>query len=245
MTPRPSTVRAATVAVAVLAAATWSAHAEAAPPSPELMAKLAESAARFEALALHGRYSFAGHMETVDGDGRADDVKEMRAHVEPSGELPRMIIDRYLEDGEDKTEEARADAVKREEKRRRDPERHKKRLRMPTLASEQGRYDFDVVETDPRDPSRVKLAFNPRAPDEHTLEGTAWVDGQKGTVLSAGFKLSRTSLFVRYVHVTVVFGADTAFGPAISRIDFEGEGGILFVRKHFRGSATLSDYRAP
>lgn len=209
------------------------------------MSKLAESAARFEALAVHGHYRLAGRMETVDGDGRADDVKEMRAHVEPNGELPRMIIDRYLEDGEDKTERAREDAAAREEKRRRDPDRAKKRLRMPTLASEQAGYDFDVVETDPNDSSRIKLSFKPRAPDDHTVEGTAWVDGRRGTVLSAGFKLSRTSLFVRYVHVTVVFGAETALGPAISRIDFEGEGGILFLRKHFRGSATLSDYRLP
>lgn len=231
-------------ALAASAAFSITSVARAQPPSPELMARLATNAARFEQLVTRATYALRGRMEDVDGSGRARGIKEMDAHVEPDGDVPRMIIERYFEDGEDKTEEAREDARERAEKRRHDPDRAKKRLRMPTLADEQSRYTFDIVEVDRVDPARVKLSFVPRVVDERAIEGTAWIDTREATVLSAGFKLAKTSMFVRYVNVTVVFGAETPLGPAVSRVDFEGEGGLFFLlHKHFRGSATLSGYR--
>ena len=47
-------------------------------------------------------------------------------------------------------------------------------------------------------------------------------------------------MFVSYVHVKVVFGARGPLGSAVSKVEFEG--GVLSYRKHFRGSATLSNY---
>lgn len=231
----------ALAAFGVASAFTVAARAE--PPSPELMTRLAASAASFEQLVRRAEYALDGRMEDVDGDGHPRSTTEMRARVEPDGDFPRMVIERYVEDGEDKTGKAQEDARERADKRRRDPDRAKKRLRMPTLADEQSRYSFDVVEVDRADASRIKLSFVPLVRDERAIEGTAWIDTRRAAVLSAGFKLVKTSMFVRYVHVTVVFGADTPLGPAVSRVDFEGEGGVLFLHKHFRGSATLSGYR--
>ena len=125
-----------------------------------------------------------------------------------------------------------------------DPEAAKKReLRMPFLATEQARYTFDVVEKDKDDPTRVRVTFVPKSKDETTIEGSAWVDEREGTVLSAGFKLSRTSMWIDYVHIQVEFGAKTPLGPAVSKVSMDGRGGILFFRKHFRAEATLSDWR--
>jgi hypothetical protein len=113
---------------------------------------------------------------------------------------------------------------------------------MPFHASEQARYDFDVVETDVADPSRVRIAFTPKVTADDTVEGSAWVDTKTGTVVSAGFKLSKPPTFVDYVHITVEFGAPTKLGPAISHVSLSGKGGFLFFRKEFRANATLSGY---
>ena len=232
------------LATVLLGAITLARNAAAEAPSPELMAKLATHADRFERMRSRASYSIVGRMEQVDGDGKASATKEMVARVEPNGLFPQFIVDRYLEDGEDKTDEAREQANERAEARKRDPAKFKKKeIRIPTLASEQPRYVFDVVEVDKTVPSRVKLSFTPRERDERSIEGTAWIDAAQGTVLSAGFKLARTAMFVSFVHVKLVFGEDTPLGPAVSKVEFEGEGGLLFIRKHVRGSATLSRYR--
>jgi len=225
---------------AIFVTALASSPARAEPPSPELMQKLADHAARFERMRTHASYRVEGKLEQIDGDGQPSSVKRMKARVDADGREALWIVEEYSEDGEDKTEEAREKEVERRRERKRSG---KKPLRMPTLAEEQPRYVFDVVELDRADPSRVKLTFVPKARDERSIEGSAWVDTKTGNILSAGFKLSKTSMFVDFVHVKVRFGAETPLGPAVSSVEFEGKGGILFLRKHFRGSAVVSGYR--
>lgn len=233
----------AAMAVAVLVAwstATVTAHAE--PPTPELMARLAVNAANFERMRTHASFKISGRMEDLDRDGSAGSVKEMNARIVATGDgtEPTFVVDRYIEDGEDKTSESQERADERARERKRKPA---KKIRIPTLATEQQRYLFDVVAVDPIHPSRIKLSFVPKVKEEQTIEGSAWVDADRGVVLSAGFKLARTSMFVSYVHVKLLFGEEGPLGPAITKVEFEGEGGVLFVRKHFRGSATLSNYK--
>jgi hypothetical protein len=220
-------------------------EANAAAPPPELMAKLAVHAAGFEAMRTHASYAFDGKLDDLDGDGKTTGKKVLDARVEANGTLARLVVIKYLEDGEDKTEDARKKARDAEEKRKSktEDEREKEKVPMPFLVSAQSKYTFDEVETDAKDPTRVRIAFVPKAPTEQTIEGSAWVDTKAGTVLSAGFKMSKTPLFIDWIHFTVEFGETTPLGPAISKITTEGRGGILFFHKHFVGSATVSDYR--
>jgi hypothetical protein len=202
------------------------------------MSRLADYAARFERVRKHVSYRVDGRWETLDSDGAPESVKEGEARVETDGAQLRFIVLRYVEDGEDKTDEARKKAL--ESAKRRDQD--KKWIKMPLLAGEQTRYVFDQVEIDGRDPTRVRIAFSPRERQDDTIEGSAWVDSQQGTPISAGFRLVRTPLFVEYVNFIVQFGQPTALGPAVSTIGVEGRAGILFFRKRFRASATLGDY---
>ncbi len=230
-----------TSAVFAVAALVAPRVASAAIPAPDLMARLAAYGAGFEALRTHASYSIDGRMETLDGDGKANSVKQMRARVEADGINVTFIVDRYIEDGEDKTADAQKQAIKRAQEHKSDPDR--KRFRIPVLADEQPRYAFDQVEVDRRDPAVVRIAFVPRVPKEDTIEGSAWVDSRTGALISAGFKISKPPVFVDYVHVTLEFGAPTALGPAVSRVTADGNGGLLFFRKRFHVAATLSDYR--
>jgi hypothetical protein len=213
----------------------------AAPPSPELMAKLGEYAVRFERQRTHASYAVSGHMDMLDSDGAVDETKDLVGHVEADGQRARLTVIRYTEDGKDKTEEGikeSREAAEREKKKR----DNGKELKMPIRADEQARYIFDQTEVDPSDPNRVRITFVPKERADDTVEGSAWVDAVHGTPISAGFKLTHTPIFVDYIHFSVEFGASTSLGPAVSKVLVEGKGGILFFRKHFRATALLSDY---
>jgi hypothetical protein len=213
------------------------------PPSPELLAKLADYAQQFERQRTHASYAVEGRLDELDGDGKPDGTKLLWGHVDADGHDAHFTVVRYTEDGEDKTEDAVKEAkknVERSKKKKRDG----KELKMPIRADEQARYVFDQVEFDPVHPSRVRITFVPREVADDTVEGSAWVDSDTGAPISAGFKLSRTPMFVDYVHFTVEFGEKTSLGPAVSKVIVEGKGGIpILFKKHFRATASLSDYR--
>ncbi len=228
-----------------LALVALSSKAAAAAPPPELMEKLAVHAAAFEAMRTHASFLFDGKLDDLDGDGNCTSKKALNGRVEANGTAARFVVIKYVEDGEDKTDDARRKAREADEKRKaKTPEeREKEKVPMPFLASEYAKYTFDEVEVDRADASRVRIAFVPKAPTEQTIEGSAWVDTKAGTVISAGFKMSKTPLFIDWIHFTVEFGETTPLGPAISKITTEGRGGLLFFHKHFVGSAVVSSYR--
>jgi hypothetical protein len=213
--------------------------AHGAAPSADLMQHLAVHAAGFETMKTHASYAVDGELQTLATDGLVDGTKELTGNVVADGKKAKFKVVKYTENGADKTDEAKQKAKEAAAKNKKDK---KKNIRMPFHATEQGRYDFDVVETDPNDPSRIRISFVPKTKAEDTIEGSAWVDTKTGTVVSAGFKLSQPPSFVDYVHVTVEFGAPTALGPAVSHVSITGKGGFLVFRKEFRADAKLSSY---
>jgi hypothetical protein len=212
------------------------------PPEADLMSRLAQHAAHFETMKTHASFTIAGKLEEVGADGAPKNAKEMTAQVTADGTKLHFDVLRYVEDGQDKTAEAQQKAKEKAAEKKPESNEKKRDVRMPFHTGEQPRYVFDQVEVDANDPTRVRISFVPKIKEDDTIEGSAWVDTQSGTVLSAGFKLSKPPTAIDYVNVQLSFGANTSLGPAISRIDIEGAGGILFVRKHFRGTATLSNH---
>jgi len=209
-------------------------------PAPELMARLAASATHIEAMRTRVNYTIDGRLESLDGEGQTDSVKELLARVDADGKNTKLVVLKYVEDGEDKTSEGQKTARDTAEKRR-DP---KRQIHMPTLAEQQPRYEFDQVEVDKADPTRVRITFKPKVAADDTVEGSGWVDTRTGTVVSAGFKLSRPPMFIDYVHFTVEFAAPTPIGPLVSKVNVEGKGGLWFLfRQHFRAEAKLSAFR--
>jgi hypothetical protein len=155
----------------------------------------------------------------------------------------RFSILQYVEDGADKTGEAKDKQRKQEAEDANKPPSNKREWRMPFHPGEQARYYFDQVEVDPRNPNRVRIAFAPKIKEDDTIEGSAWVDASAGTLITAGFKLVKPPTLVEQVHVTMFFGEQTTLGPAPSRISVDARGGVLFVRKRYHAEATLSGYR--
>jgi hypothetical protein len=212
-----------------------------------LMAGLAQHAARFEDMKRRGAFTMSGKMEEVDGDGKASDIKEIVLRSTPTPTPMDRItkVIRFLDNGKDETADAQKRATERRDKRLKDPdlqaEAKKKDLKLPFLASEQSRYVFGLAERDPNKPGRARITFVPKVPAENAIKGSAWVDENEREVLSVGFSLSKNPIFVDHVEIAITFGLPTPLGRAPSTLSFDGRGGFLFIHKHYRGVATLSE----
>ena len=199
--------------------------------------RLEGHAARFEQMKARASYTLDGKVERIDGSGRVTETKEMTVKVTANGgDRPAAELVRYVEDGRDRTAEARAKRGKGRMSTGRTG-----RLRLPFLASDQPRYVFTVAERDARDPSRMRIVFVPKVPADDTFRGSAWVDGRAGEVLTMRVTPSKKPKLVDRLDIDVYFDTQTALGRAPSRITFDASGGFLFIRKHYRGAATLSN----
>ena len=233
------------IPIAALADGASTPPAAVAPSSavPEaLMSGLALHASRVEEMKRRGAFTMAGQLEALNGDGKAKERKEIVLRSTPTrAPMDRIIkVIRYVEDGEDKTVDAQVRTTERRLKRLGDPDKQaeaqKKDLKLPFLASEQPRYVFSLVERDAAQPSRVRIAFTPKVAAENAIKGVV-----EREVLSIGFSFSKNPVFIDHVDVTITFGLPTELGRAPSQLTFDGRGGFLFIRKHYRGSASLSD----
>lgn len=234
------------VALALVPAGVASADEAPAPGvvSESLMSGLARHAQKLEEMKARGAFTFSGRVELVDDNGKATEIKEMTMRSTPTGAPRERIVKvmKYTEDGKDKTAEAQAKADARRAKHKIGKnEKLSHDLKLPFHASEQPRYIFSIAERDPNDPSHVRINFNPRTPAEDAIKGSAWVDERSKEVLSLGFSLSKNPSFIDHVDVTIVFGLPTELGRAPSAVTFDGRGGFLFIRRHYRGQATITD----
>jgi hypothetical protein len=213
------------------------------PPLAPLLSRLARHAAQFEEMKRRGSFTLSGRMEELDRSGHVDGMKEMvvRVIATPTERLTEVV--RYLEDGADKTAEARKKASIRRAERKAGKAEKARDLHLPFLASEQARYAFTLVGRDPQNPSWVRIAFVPLAAAEDAFKGSAWVDESSGEILTMGFSPSKNPTFVDHIDVTMRFDLATPLGRAPSSITFDARGGFLVVRKHYRGSAIITDPR--
>ncbi len=84
-----------------------------APALAALLERLGRHAAQFEEMKRRGSFTLSGWLEELDRHGHVDGTKEMvvRVTVTPAEHLTEIV--RYLEDGADKTADARKKAEKR------------------------------------------------------------------------------------------------------------------------------------
>jgi hypothetical protein len=195
--------------------------------------KLELHAAQFEKMKRRASYTILGKMERVDGSGKVAETKEMTVKV--NGMAAEVV--RYVEDGLDKTADERA---KRGGTGRISTGKVT-RMRLPFLASERPKYTFRVKEVDANYPYRLLLEFAPKTPADDTALGTAWVDARAGEVLTIRFSPTKKPKFVDDIDIAIHFDSQTSLGRAPSKVTFEASGGFLFIRKRYRGTATITN----
>jgi hypothetical protein len=214
--------------------------ARAEPPSPELMAKLTAYADTFQAMRTRASVTISGTLHVCDGAGNVQSTTTMTVRAEGHPNYSKFHVLQYVEDGVDKTEEAKHKPPAGPPGTQ--APRSSKPLRIPLLPRDQPLYTFDVVEVDRADPARLRVAFAPKHKADDTIEGSAWVDSRTGQLISVAFKLDKTPTFVDFVNVVIEFGETTSLGPAISKVKVDAEGGFLFFRRKFHGVARFTDY---
>ena len=211
------------------------------PVPPELLGKLAATSSRFEAMMHRASFTVTGRMGDVSGDGSLTSPKEGTFRVTMHGATAKVDILKYSEDGEDKIAEAKKKQEERAKEARK-PRKADDEIHLPFLETEQAKYDFHIGEVDARDPEHVRVFFHAKAPAENLVNGSSWVDARTGDILTTSVTASKTPAFVDYLRMQFELGEKTSMGPAISKVSFEGAGGFLFIRRHFRGTATLASY---
>lgn len=207
-----------------------------------LLARASRHADQFEHMKRRGSYVLSGKMEELDRKGKVDGTKEMvvRVTATPAERLTEIL--KYIEDGADKTAEARTKAEKTRSEAKKSGRKKMSDIHLPFLASEQPRYVFSLAERDGQT-NRARVAFQPKVASEDAFKGSAWIDETTGEVLTMGFSPTKNPMFVDHVAVTIRFDLTTPLGRAPSSFTFEARGGFLVVHKHYRGSATITDAR--
>jgi len=202
-----------------------------------LLGRVGQHAERLQQMEKRGSFLLRGRMEELDGQGRVDGEKQLvlRVTATPSERITEILS--YLEDGADKTNEAR-DKHKKDSSKPEDP---KSKFILPFLPAAQHRYQFTLEERSTKDPNRARVAFKPTERALNTYVGSAWVDLVSGEILTLGLSPTKNPMFVDYIEVQVRFENQTALGRAPSALSFEARGSLLFFKKRYRGSATLTD----
>ncbi len=235
------------VAIAVEGAASFdhAARAEETRPSAAVdMTRLLEALGRHardvRGLAEKGGQKSHLRYEELDGDGKASTWTETDFRRTDG----KTTIVKSTKDGRDNTATAREEQQKRhaEEKKK----KKKDEIGIPFEPNEQPKYSFSIAATDPLNPARVRIHFEPKGePSDKTFIGEAWVDSVRGVMLTVSGTFSKNPSFVDHASMRAEFEATSPIGPMPSTIDFEGEGSFLWVfRKKIRVHVTVGEYTA-
>ncbi len=173
------------VAIAVEGAASFdhAARAEETRPSAAVdMTRLLEALGRHardvRGLAEKGGQKSHLRYEELDGDGKASTWTETDFRRTDG----KTTIVKSTKDGRDNTATAREEQQKRhaEEKKK----KKKDEIGIPFEPNEQPKYSFSIAATDPLNPARVRIHFEPKGePSDKTFIGEAWVDSVRGVML--------------------------------------------------------------
>lgn len=221
------------------------AEASAPPDLPELLRKLATHAERVEQNEHRLDFVRSETHDELDSDGKVEHGVERVVRVEhPAGQENEVLV-KELRDGKDITAETKprfdeAQARYRELKQKEPQKKDSYRAVSPFKASEQTKYHFELAEEGSR-PGEWTLRFRPaNGPGKQLMQGTARVNVAAGEAISMKMSPSELPRFTQRADLQLGFN-HAGKEPVLQTLHFEGEGGLLFFKKHFRGS-TRYDY---
>jgi hypothetical protein len=179
--------------------------------------------------------------EELDSDGKVTHWFETLTRVTHPGGRKAREIQKATKDGQDVTAEARA----RASKKKGDEKSIAVETSNPFAAAEQPKYRFTIKGPAPNDPSKLLLQFGPKGKaSTDVMVGHGLVDPAKGEALKFTFRPSEYPSMVKTASLEMDI-TPASFGPITSRLSFQGEGGILFIKKRVRGSMRCHDFSPP
>ena len=175
-------------------------------------------------------FTMTSFTEELDGKGRVKHNKLRVTRVHHEGERRGL-------------EKTRAELEKRGQAE--DQKKNEKGLSFPVpfTAKSQPLHHFTLVGPDKKDPSKWVIHFEPaERKGTDVMVGDAVVDPK--TAMLQWLRLRPTkyqSSLVDRIDVEMRFRVEPGVGAVVQRIVGEGDGGLLFVRKHRRSTVTFTD----
>ncbi|MBF5041894.1 hypothetical protein FGE12_05785 [Aggregicoccus sp. 17bor-14] len=188
-------------------------------------------------------FTMTSFTEELDGKGRVKHNKLRVTRVHHEGERRVAQLVHAEDDGQDTTEKTRAELEKRGQAE--DQKKNEKGLSFPVpfIARSQPLHHFTLVGPDKNDPTKVVVHFEPAdRKGTDVMVGDAVVDPQ--TAMLQWLRLRPTkyqSSLVDRIDVEMRFRVEPGVGAVVQRIVGEGDGGLLFVRRHRRSTVTFTD----
>jgi hypothetical protein len=205
-------------------------------PAADLMKRLAEQDARLEKVDKEGSYIVTDVSEELAADWSVKHTRKMVTRVSLRNGKQERTLQKAEKDGEDRTEEVR----KKLKEKDKDDESE---VSSPFGAGAQARYQFIVVGPDDSNPSFLRIKFEPKGKKSESLTiGEAVVDPAAGEVVRLVQRPSENPSHVDRLQFVLQFDEQTPSGRLLSKVSFDGEGGILLFKKRFRGTMTYSNY---
>jgi hypothetical protein len=260
---RKCSLRAAALAAAALAiahaAAVLSLHA--APAVPALWTK---AVAIYEANKNLVPGSMTQTVEELDGDGavKSSTVSALRFSPDPSAEqgVATEIVS-VVKDGKDVTAEQRKELDKQREKRAKEEKKKadKDGERSQSVSSNDSPFNPDfqksvaVSDRGGRETiaGRACSSFdfsytrtdgeNPKA-KPYTVKGVAWLDEETGAPLKVESTRDPLPRGAKRMSSTFLYEIRPDGSWVLKEMQFEGAGGILFIKKSFRMKASFADH---
>ena len=185
--------------------------------------------------------------EMLDKKGHADmvNVSTYKIYADENGDVHSELV-KMLNDGEDVTEKEKAKAEKSEKDKNDGPgdmEHSMSWMDSPFHPDNQDAIQLTPLEKEETIEGKRCRRFDYTLPrSESTRIGTVWVDVETGAPLRHEFTTDPLPPRVKKLTNIVIYEytADGAFYT--KQAMFEGVGGILFIKKRFRGTMTFKDY---
>lgn len=209
-------------------------------PDAQLLAKLTAHSDRLGVLEkADGTMQVGVKSKELDGDGKITHSKEIEMVLTQSNGKTKTQLKRFVEDGEDTTEDKRGDIESGAKKASRSQEMGVSSL-SPFSTESRPKYLFSVV-TKPQDAAgTVRLSFWPKGDKSpEVMMGEALVDEASGEVVRLAMQPSKNPPFVDKLVFEADFGEVTSAGRAMSRLRVHGEAGIAFIKKRFDAMSTF------
>ncbi len=219
----------------VLTAIFASVRALGADPSPELMNRLAEHDARIRRANQEGIYTTTTLAEELDGDGKVAHTQTTVIQVSHRDGKREQVLVKAEKDGADISTEQR----KKMKQGAGAP------VATPFASTEQPKYHFSVVGPDSADASLLRIHFEPTGgqKSDKLFIGDALVDLTSGELISVSGRPSENPSHINRLEMRLEFNGESPLGRVLGKLTMRGDGGFLFIKKHFRATTVFSSFR--
>lgn len=200
-----------------------------------------------------GSYLLTVHGEELDKAGKATKVDDVVMRVSHVDGVEKDELVKEVKDGKDVTEDEKkkqADAEKKKDDgkagaKKKDDDDDGDFDASPFASRTQSQYVYTAKGHDADRPDLLHVHFEPKKASTKLMAGEAWVDEASASVRHLEVHPSINPTFVQKLEIRMDMTFDPEHGNLPSKMELEGEGGMLFIKKRFKATTLFSEWSFP